>query len=139
MQATKCREFSRDYDHDAFSVVRVFNNRLAALGGRNAWVTITSEKSQIYRRARGLSSVGMTQDAIELDYDSRDELGINGQADSNGFYACKVTIEKSTLRERLKGHWSNPNPAYTVPYRLAVLSVMLGLVGLFLGILSLVK
>jgi hypothetical protein len=86
----------------------------------------------------GSGGAGLTQDAIELDYDSRMELEINGRPDAYGFYPCDLTIEKSTLMERLKAHWSHPNLAYRVPYRLALLSVALGLAGLLLGIVSMI-
>ena len=139
VQVTKCRDFSRERDYGAFSVVRVFNKCLDSLGGRGSWVTITGGSVVLYRRVLGAGGTGLTRDAIELDYDSRTELGLSGRPDADGFYTCKLQLQPSTPIERAKAHWTHPSLAYRVPYRLALLSVVLGLVGLVLGILSLLR
>ena len=138
MRVVKCKDFSREHDHAAFSVVRVFNGRLAELGGRGAWITISSENRKVYRRVMGSGSVGLTQDAIELDYDSRHDLGITSPPDQNGFHPCDLKLKRSTTLERIAAHWTHPNLAYQVPYRLAMLSLALGLIGLLLGVVSLI-
>jgi hypothetical protein len=139
MRIAKCRDFTRERDYAAFSVVRVFNLKLSELGGRGAWVTISGGKESQYRRIMGSGGTDLSQDAIEIDYDSRVELGIVGRPDGNGYYPCELTLSKSSLGERISAHWSHPNLAYRVPYQLAVLSLALGLVGFFLGIVSLIK
>jgi len=138
MQITKCRDFSRERDYGAFSVIRVFNGCLEPLGGRGAWITISGGKVAQYRRAQGAGGTGLTKDAIELDYDSRLELGINGRPDQDGFYACELVLAPSSFWEIVRAHWTHPSLAYRVPYRLAVLSVVLGGVGLLLGVSGLV-
>ena len=138
MKVFKCRDFKRERDYDEFSVVRVFNGCLSSLGGRGAWVTITGGDVPLYRRVLGSGGTGLTQDAIELDYDSLVELGLCGRPDEDGFYDCKLEIKCSTTRERVMAHWTHPSLAYRVPFRLALLSVVLGLIGFVLGIVSLI-
>lgn len=139
VQISRCRDFTRERDYGAFSVVRVFNGCLDSLGGRGSWVTIVGDGVSLYRRVLGSGGTGLTRDAIELDYDSRVELGLQGRPDGEGFYACNLQLARSTAWERAKAHWAHPSLAYRVPYRLALLSVVLGLLGLILGIISLVR
>jgi hypothetical protein len=87
----------------------------------------------------GAAGTGLSQDDIELDYDSRLEIGVVGTPDENGFYACTLTIQPSSFREKLQAHWKHPSLAYRVPYRLAILSVVLGAIGLVLGVISILK
>ena len=42
MEIKRCRDFSREQDYGAFAVVRIFNGCLEQLGGRQAWVTVSS-------------------------------------------------------------------------------------------------
>ena len=139
MRASKVRDFSRDFDYHAFSIVRVFNGCLEELGGRNAWVVVSSDNKRLYRRAQGAGgNPGLPKDGIELDYDSRTELGVSGRPDGDGFYSCQVTISPATPFESFLGHWQNPRVEYQFAFRLAVLSVGLGFIGLMLGLVSLV-
>ena len=66
-------------------------------------------------------------------------MGISGSPDENGFYVCGLTIEPSSFGEKLQAHWKHPSLAYRLPYRLAVLSVILGAIGLILGVVSILK
>lgn len=136
VQILKCRDFTRERDYDAFSVVRVFNGCLDSAGGRGAWVTIVGDGVTLYRRVLGSGGTGLTRDAIELDYDSRVELGLQGRPDSEGFYSCDLQLARSTAMERAKAHWAHPSLAYRVPYRLALLSVALGFLGLIISLLG---
>jgi hypothetical protein len=133
MRVTKCRDFSREDDRIAFSVVRVNNDVLTDLGGRRTWVTISTGKLTIYRVALGAGRRHLKKDALELDYDSRLDLRISGERDKEGFYGCDLSIEKSTFVERLRAHWAHPNLAYKMPLQIAALSVFLGLFGVMLG------
>lgn len=137
---TTVRDFSRQGDYHAFSVVRVHNRLVADLGGRHAWVRIRSNKATLYRRLRGVGAdTSLPVDAIELEYDSRLALGLPGPPDANGFYACDLAIEPATPLDKMRAHWNHPTIEYRVSYRLALLSVVLGLVGFILGIISLVR
>lgn len=139
MKITRCRDFTRAHDYDAFAAVRIFNGNLEPLGGRHAWVTIKSEGSKLYRRVMGAAGTGLRRGDIELDYDSRLELGIGGKRDEDGFYGCDLTIQPSRLYEKIHAHWIHPNLEYRIPYRMAILSLILGAVGLVLGITSVLK
>ena len=134
---TRCRDFTRTHDHSLFTAVRIFNGCLKELGGRHAWVAVEGQDATIYRRALGAGATGIRKGDIELDYDSRKELGIEGRPDENGFYACHVRVRKATLTEKIKAHWKHPSLEYRVPFKLAILSLTLGLIGLALGVISL--
>ena len=81
IEAKRFRDFSRDHDYDAFTVIRVYNSLQKDLGGRNSWVTVSNGQKKRYRRVLGSGSSGLGRDEIELDYDSRLELEINGSKD----------------------------------------------------------
>ena len=136
IKVSKCRRFSRDHDYGAFSVVRVSNDRLASLGGRNTWVTISGKEVKIYRRVLGSGDSGLPQIAIELDYDSRAELGIKDRRDAEGYYDCDLSLSPSSLLERAMAHFFHPSPAYRVPYQLALLGVVFSLVSILIAVFS---
>jgi hypothetical protein len=138
VEIKKCRDFTRDYDYPIFTVVRVFNGFLEELGGRRSWVVVVGETGKIYRRVMGAGGTGIRKGDIELDYDSRKELGVAGRRDKNGFYTCDLVIRKAKFTEKVRAHWKHPSLEYRVPFQLALLSLALGLIGLGLGIISLV-
>lgn len=135
----RVRGYSREQDYDAFTVVRLCNSQLKDLGGRHAWVKITAGSKSIYRRVRGAANTGLSSGDMELDYDSRLELDIDGSKDENGFRVCNVSIAPAGFLGSLIAHWGNPNIEYQVSFRLAVLGVALGLLGGVLGAISLYK
>lgn len=136
----KARDFSRPQDYDAFSVIRLYNAHLRILGGRHAWVRLSCNGRNLYRRIRGAGGgTGLPSDGMELDYDSRLELGINSPRDADGFHPCNVIITPAGLLGSIRAHWRHPSIEYRVPYRLAMLSVALGLLGAVLGAASFVR
>lgn len=139
MRITECREFSRDSDREDFTVVRVCNKSLNALGGRGSWVKIKAHGSRILRRAYGSGSCSQPAHMIELDYDSRRELGIDHNFREGGVVRCELEICRARGFDLFLAHWRNPRIEYRVPYRLAVLSVALGAIGLLLGIIGLMQ
>ena len=88
---------------------------------------------------RGVGSVaGFPNDGIEFDYETSMSLGIpKGTANSQGFFPCSLQIRPATRFEILKAHWNHPDHGYRFPLQLSFVSFFLGVVGLFLGILSL--
>jgi hypothetical protein len=136
VRITKCRDFSREDDRLAFSVVRVNNNVLKDFGGRRVWVTISTGKLTIYRVALGAGRRPLNKDAIELDYDSRLDLRISSERDGQGFCECDLLIKRSTFVERLRAHWSHPSLAYKVPLQLAALSLVISLLGASLTVIT---
>lgn len=149
LQINHQRGFTHKSDYGAFATVRLHNNQLAGLGGRNAWVRIESDACCVYRTVRGFGSrKAFPKDGIELDYDTSVVLGIKGAGtpsmkmdDQASFYPCRLTIRRATKWEIIKAHWSHPDPAYRVPLQISILlggiSVGLGMLGAVLGVISL--
>jgi hypothetical protein len=132
MDVTECRDFSREYDHSDFGVVRVHNTVLDGLGGRRAWVKIESTispRKTIYRQALGSGPTSLTAAQIELDYDSRNDLGIDSTRQENGTYPCSLTVRKCSRVEAFLAHWLHPDLSYQIAFRLGVLSAVLGVIG----------
>ena len=71
--------------------------------------------------------------AIWLDERSRNRLGITDREEAD------VQVEPVGLWGQVCWGWNASDPSYRVAARLSVLSVVLGLVGLILGVLSFVK
>jgi hypothetical protein len=132
------RDFSRNQDRDK-AVVRVFNLQLQKLGGRNAWVRISSGNSTIFRRVLGSGEYGLSANAIELDYDSRLELDELGTLNAEGYFECPrgLNIQRTSLYDRFRAHWYHPNVEYRAPYQIAVIGLTMGIIGLILGVISL--
>ncbi len=142
IEINKSRSFTNTYDHDSFSVVRVYNRHLKALGGRNAWVKLESNSSVIYRMIKASkSSPGFTSSAIETDYDSLLELGqidASNEPDENKFYPCKLTISPISRFGRFKAYWNHPDYGYRISMQISLVSLLLGFVGLLLGLLGVI-
>lgn len=135
----KCRVFSRDEDYRNFSVVRVNNDVLKSLGGRGAWIAIEPAEQPVFRRVYGAGPTGLAKSEIELDYDTRLELNVEINRDDKGYYPCKLDLRQATTFEVLLAHWNHPSPNYSMPLKLSLISVVLGLLGLVLAILSVVS
>jgi len=134
---SKARDFTRPQDYDAFSVVRLYNAHLRALGGRHAWVRLSCNGKILFRRVRGAGGgTGLPSVGIEIDYDSRQELGIDNARGADGFHPCSVTVSRAGFLGSIQAHWAHPNIEYRAPYRLAMQSVALGLLGAILGAVS---
>jgi hypothetical protein len=136
---TQQRKFSNAADYDAFSVVRLQNSEIPSLGGRNAWVKITSmDGACVYRMIRGCGELeNFPVDAIEFDYETNRALGIpKGRPNALGFYPCDLIVRPATRLEILAAHWHHPDHAYRFPLQLSLVSLILGIVGFILGLLS---
>lgn len=137
----KVRDFSEPRDYEAFAIVRMHAQAVNSLDSRDEWVRLDSNGHHIYRRLRGASALGapgLDKTAMELDYDSRLELGIHGDWRSNGFIDCDVQVSRAPARAYLAAHWNHPMPAYRVPLRISLVSLVLGLIGIGMGVASLV-
>lgn len=137
---TKARDFTQSHDYDASAIVRLNNTQVAKLGGRHSWVKLSGGAKTLMRRVRGSGGIsGLSNDAMEIDYDSRLELGIDDPRSSDEFYTCSIVITPASFVDKIKAHWFHPNIEYQVPFRLAMIGLALGIVGLFLGLMSLAK
>lgn len=130
----KLRSFTNDYDNNASCVVRVFNKNLKPLGGRHAWVKLSTDSHSIYRMAKaGRSSPGFSKNSIELDYDSLLELNAttsNGEVDEDGFYPCDLTISSTNKLEFIKAYWNHPDHGYRISLQISMISMFLGIVSI---------
>lgn len=129
---SRVRGFSKEYDYNDFSIIRLESNCVNKLGKRGQWMKISSGKRCIYRRLKGIGGEsGFSQDCAELDYDSRNDLGISGPKDENAFYACDLLIRSATWLEVLKAHLFHPNPDHRVAYQIAFIGLLIGILSLF--------
>jgi len=131
----RVRDFGQEQDFLESSIVRVSSLLLAELGGRHSWVRIKSGKSKIYRRARG-AAVGrnLPKNGIELEYDSRLELGVDGERDDSEYYSCSMELQRANFFEKAVAHWAHPSLEYRVTYRLAILSLALAALSVVLAV-----
>lgn len=137
---TKVRDFTQSHDYNASAIIRLNNSHINKLGGRHAWVKLSGTGKTLMRRVRGSgTSAGLTADAMEIDYDSRLALGIEGPRSTDDFYSCSVVISPANFFDVVKAHWSHPNIEYQVPIRLAIIGLSLGIIGLLLGLISLAR
>lgn len=126
---SRIRDFSKEFDFNDETVCRIHTS-LIQIYGRNNWIKITSKNASIYRRVKGLSMQNFTKDSMELDYDSRLELGISGAKKDTGFIDCDVNIKKASLVEVFQANWNYPNYPVKIAFRLGILSVFLAVIGL---------
>lgn len=137
---SKVRNFSKDRDFDSFAVVRVSNSVVDTLGGRNAWVTIRGPHKVIYRIVRGSGDIAsLSRDAIELDYDSRLDLDALGRPDAEGFAVTSLELARASALQSFLAHWRNPSLAYRVPFQIAIIALILGIVGAVLGVAAVLR
>lgn len=134
----KHRGFTAEADYAGFCVVRLQPSVVRDLGGRNTWAKIEGNGKRVYRMIAGQKD--LKKDAIEIDYDSCVKLDItnNGSENSDGFYECNLTVTRAGKWDVFKAHLFHPNPAYRVPYQIAAVSLLLGLISLvvsFVGLL----
>lgn len=142
---TEYRNYSDEKDADRFAVVRLSNNLIDSLGGRNSWVQIESETGKkIYRTIRGAGNKDINNHQIELDYDSILELELHrsknlgefSDKDPSGYKSCNIKLKQIGFFSIIKAHFKHPDPAYRAPMQLAIISTFIGIVSLILGILS---
>lgn len=139
MRVDKIRDFTKEFDYNDFAVIRVHNSLIPALGGRRSWVRISCGKKKVYRTILGLGGENdFTQNCLELDYDSRCQLGLsNLERDDKGFFHCDLLVEKVTRFESPIAYWHHPNPAFRVGFQLGSVGLILAVVALFVSLAAL--
>jgi hypothetical protein len=138
-QISHVKNFSKDHDFLG-PFCRIHTSLLNSELKRRDWVCIVNNANgqKIFRQARGLSVQGFTKQSIEIDYDSRVDLGIDGDRDDNGFIQCDLSVRRASLIESFfTANWKHPDYTHMVSYRLALIGCFLGILGLVLGMLSL--
>lgn len=133
---TQVKSFTRERDFDDSAVIRVFNGHLKALGGRNGWVCITIGRKHAYRLIKGNP---IPADTIEMDYDSRVELGIQREDREDGGWNCQIYLSPATLTQRVAAHWKHPDLGHRVSFQLGLIGLVLGALGFAQGILGMMK
>ena len=128
IQITKVFDIQKEQDFGDDAICRLHTSVLRDTDiNRNDWIKITNNKDTskyIFRRVKGGSPKNSSKHYIELDYDSRLELGIKEKCDE-----VDLIAEKATYFEIFKANWNYPNYAIKLAFRLAVLSVVLGFIG----------
>ena len=133
------RAFSERSDYLSFSVVRLNNNAVKQFGGRGNWVRIcnTQNGTTIFRMIRGSSPQFMlNKEQMEIDYDGIIELGIKSEMGSGGFRSCEILVEQAKRHERILAHWKHPDPGYQLPFRISMVSLIIGILGFLGGIIE---
>ena len=137
------RRYSNPDDNHSFCVIRLNSFAVSRLGKRNAWVSLTSGKGKtVYRTIQGRPKICGKEEwpfnAMELDYETERELGIDTYLGSSGaWYRCPTIVVKPVHPwNKWRAHWNHPKEAYRVPIQLSIIGLVLGLIGLALGILS---
>ena len=116
---------------DVFSdIARVhIDHRPFAKAGK--LVVIYSGNNKAYAVARG--SMGNAKDTISLDSATREKLGVKPKQN------VSFTIRPARFIDEFRWAWSATDAMPRVAARLGVLSVGLGMIGLFLGAISLCR
>ena len=128
---TQVRNFSKEHDYTT-AACRLHNHLLNSPFRRNHWVCIEKVDSseRIFRQPKGLVAAGFTQESLELDYDSRLELGISGDQQDGGFIACDLTIRQTSWFESwILANWHHPDHTHRVASRYALFGLGLGALG----------
>lgn len=119
-------------------VVRILNRHIGAFFHRNQWVIVRSDQDSIYRQVRGETAKGFTAEACQLDYDSRLVLGAAEDL-VDLWYSCEYEIVECPWYRFWAPYWHHPNRTIGFSFRLGIVAFVISLVGLALGILSLVS
>jgi len=118
-------------------VVRILNRHIGTSFGRNQWVIVRSDQGSIYRQVRGETAKGFTKHACQLDYDSRLVLGAPDDL-VDGWYPCEYEIVECPWYLSWAPYWHHQNRTIGFSLKLAIVAFVISLIGLALGILSLV-
>ena len=139
MQILGVRAFSDRKDYLSFSVARINNNSVKQFGGRGNWVRICNTKNgaTIFRMVRGSSpQFILNKEQLEIDYDGILELGITSEMGNGGFRSCDILVETAKRHEQILAHWNHPDPGYQLPFRISMMSLMIGILGFLGGIIE---
>lgn len=90
---------------------------------------IKADKRLVYRAARGAPA--NLKDSIWIDLKTRQALGLQANVEAD------LEISKANCFEEMFWTWNATNPAARIATRVSVVSLILGLVGLGLGVVSL--
>ncbi len=138
---SKNRGYSNPSDHDGFAVVCVQNSHLAGLGGKNAWVTLVSPQGKkVHRVVKGCGKIpNFHFNGVEFDSETFLELDIPQRPKMpDGLHECNLELRRTRWYEKIAAHWFHPDPSYRYPIQLSLVGFVMGVVGLFLGIISLI-
>ena len=135
IKISKVMDFNKEDDFRAETICRLHTSILR--DGeicRNDWVKIqNTTNNSIYRQVKGGSPKNSSKDYIELDYDARLELDIQGNKDENGLIDCELNVTKAKVYDVFKANWLYPNYAIRMAFRVAIImgsiSIILGLIG----------
>ena len=141
IKINKSRSFTIQHDYNSFCVVRIYGGHLKALGGRHAWVKLTANGKSIYRTIKAGQRIApaLTQDAIEIDYDSMlelEQISYDNKKDAGDFYPCDISLSPATQFEQLIALWKHPEQGYRISIRISLIGLFLGVMGFITGLLG---
>lgn len=88
--------------------------------------------ASIIRFVMGSNSLkGLTKDAIALDYDATDTLGIETYTDN-----CNLSVQRATRWQLYMWFYNHPDLLIQISSRLAIFGALMGILGFGIGILS---
>ena len=110
------------------SMVKVNGIYLSRGYKRNEWVKLSYNGKNVYRIIRGSNVRDLVKDKLWISYDSELELGVQIRQE------CEIKLMKASWFEQyIIAPWNTPNIVERNLFRTATI---MGLTGLFLGVLS---
>ena len=143
LEISGARGFSKDYENQGSAVVRLSSKDMRNKSVSDAWVfprgTWVWIKSGEYRNLRKVRGGRVAENCIELDYDSRLELGIESDDKMvGGYFPIDGSVRKASWIGRQIGYWKIPDDTFVIAHRLGVLGVTLGVLGVILGVIGVI-
>lgn len=139
IKITKVWDIQKEQDFYDEAISRVHTSILRDTNlKRNQWIKIVNldNKKTIFRKVRGASPKDSSKEYMELDYDSRLELGIVANKNDSGYLDVNLRIEQANYIDIFCANWNYPNYAIKISVRISIISLMLGLIGLILGLIK---
>jgi predicted amino acid racemase len=132
LQFSEVRRFDENEQVTPGTIVRLPNYVLAARKiSRNDAVMITNEATgeKTLRRVMGAGNrAGVTSEAIVLDYEGRQAIGVQA---GDGL---TISVRKATFLEIVNFYRRHPDPGVSVAMNIALISLGLGVLSLILTI-----
>ena len=134
----------RDEPGFASSIIRLHNRHLDAkkrdpqrFWRREAVVVKNLDNGQsIVRMVLGSSGVrNLTLNAIAIDYDGMDALGLSQTAYQDD--QLQIEVRKANDLDVIRYYWNHPDIGYRTAHRIAAISFAMGTIGLLLGFVPL--
>lgn len=95
--------------------------------------TIDENFINFYNAKKTINITDPDQPLIVINEHYRNELGLVKNK------VCKLNIQKASFFEKyFNSNWKHPNPTVSLPYKISIFSLFLGLISIILGVMSLI-